>query len=277
MPPTSSDIPPPNFNISDFVFRPGQPYVARPGLLDSTQELFGQERYVSALKPLLAILAESPHDQEALTLALLVVGRARTQQVQANEALSQTYLLDRRLDPIFAVCSKCKRSSWAPVNCLFGPAAHITNPIGVQCRSCGYVVCRKCLQGRDACLNCGSADFRAPVYPTGRQPHQLERRLQPVVAAIVLREGPIPPDVGVAFDAGSASALLSPDVLESPGGVHISVHPVHPWRDDAQKLAYAIAAMQIGEGKTAARMETAIAGSTTGQDGIRACLLKLYA
>jgi hypothetical protein len=273
MPPTFSDIPPPNFNISDFVFRPGQPYVARPGLRDSTENLLQQERYVSALKPLLAILAESPRDQEALTLALLVVGRARTQQVQANEALSQTYLLDRRLDPIFAVCSKCKRSSWAPVNCLLGSASRITNPIGAQCRSCGYVVCRKCLQGRSVCLNCGSADFRAPVYPTGRQPHQLERRPQPVVAAIVLREGPIPPD---AEWIQGLLALLSPDVLESPR-VRISAHPVHPWRDDTEHLAYAIAARLINEGETAARMETAIAGSVTGQDRIRAYLLKLYA
>ena len=40
--------------------------------------------------------------------------------LNAEEALTDRYLYDSRLDSVFAVCSACRRSSWVPDECLFG-------------------------------------------------------------------------------------------------------------------------------------------------------------
>ena len=263
------DFPPAKFNVSDFVFRPEFSYSPTPGLSESTQDLVQQRRYRSALEPLLETLAESPRDQEALTLALLVLGSTRTSNVQANEALSNRYLLDRRLDPLFATCCKCGRT-WAPHNCILPIQQEPLNPMGQQCWACGYVMCRKCYEGLTGCPNCQSTALRGRVFPTGRTPRQLERRNKPVAAAIIFREGPIPPDVAW------LDALLdpvSPDVF----GSDIHVRPVPEWPDDMRAVAMFTAIRLIDAGRIQASLTDAIGNEVKSVDGLRVYVLKLYA
>lgn len=265
------EFPPAKFNVSDFVFRPDFSYSPRPGLSGSTELLVQRQRYRSALEPLLKILADSPRDQEALTLALLVLGYTRTSNVQADEALGNRYLLDQRLDPLFATCSKCGRT-WAPHNCILPIEQEPLNPIGKQCWGCGYVMCRKCFEGLTACPNCQSTALRGRVYPTGRTPRQLERRNKPVAAAIVFREGPIPPDIAW---LNALFEPLSPDILESAGAA-MNVHPVPEWPRDMQAIAMAMAARLIGDGRIKATLNDAIGAEVRSVDGLRVYVLKLY-
>ena len=269
-------FPPSNFNLSRFVFRPRVDYVPRPGLQDQIELMTREGRYRSALHVLLSVLRTAPHDQEALTLALIVLGRARTEQVQADEALGPRDLYDTALDPVFAVCSLCARASWAASSCVFShaiPHAIATNPVGKQCWGCGYVMCRNCYQGTSNCPKCGSPDLRAPVYPTGRHSRQLQRRNAPVVCTLVLREGPIAPDgqwMSAFFD------VLSPDVLED--GSHLVTWPIQPWRPDIADLAMAFAAQVSGDGKHGPlALDTMIGAEVLSHDGLRVYVVKLYA
>jgi hypothetical protein len=266
-------FPPGKFNRSEHVFRPGEPYESRPGLSESTERLVLQRRYLSALQPLLEILAENPRDQEALTLALLVVGAAQAERAQAGEALGKEHLHDRRLDPIFAVCSHCRKTSWAPQNCLFGSAAQVLSPVGVQCRNCGYVVCRSCTSGTKICPNCGMPALRSPVYPTGREPRQLARGRKPLVRAVVFREGRVAPEREWLVQL---FALVSPDALE--GEVQWSALPAFPWRSNMGELALAVAARMLKGGLHGDfRLEDSIGAEVRAADGSRAYVLKLYA
>ena len=101
-------------------------------------------------------------------------------------------LLDLRLDCLYAMCSLCKKTSWAPHAGLLDSAIKamsVANPAGLQCRNRGYVVCRNCFVSEN-CINRGQNQLRSPVHPTGRLPKQLERRSKSVAAAIILREVP---------------------------------------------------------------------------------------
>ncbi len=269
------DFPPTNFNLASFVFRPDFAYSPRPQLRDRVVASTNENRFRSALAPLLEILTDSPHDQEALTLAMIVLGESRTENVQGEESLGDADRRDRRLDPLFAVCSHCRRISWVPHNCIFFDGrAEITvnNPIGLQCFGCGYVLCRRCYAGITACPNCGSPDLRTSVYPTGRRPTQLERRSKAPAVTLVFREGPIPPDTNW---LNETLGLMSPDSLE-PGAV-ISTYPVYPWLDDIARVSMAVAANQLSErGPRTATLNNPIAAELKMPDGARVYILKLY-
>jgi hypothetical protein len=270
-----SEYPPGQFHLSEFVFRPGLPYTPRPGLQDRIERLRSEGRDRSALEGLLEVLENSPRDQEALMLALIVLGRGRTEQRHAAEVIPREYLLDRRLDPIFAVCSHCKTSSWTPTNCLLHGRladAQVNNPIGLQCWGCGYVMCRKCYPGLRTCPNCGSSDHRAPVYPTGRTPRQLERRPQPVAATLVFREGPLAPDPEW---MKALLAEVSPDALAS--GARISAFPAYPWPANIEHIALFSAMRLKDEGRLPpVRMDDVVGGEVRSADGLRVYVLKLY-
>jgi hypothetical protein len=269
------EYPPDQFHRGDFVFRPGLPYTPRPGLLDAVERLRLEGRNRSALEVLLEVLDDSPRDQEALTLALIVLSGGRTEQRHAAEVIPPEYLLDRRLDPIFAVCSHCTTSSWAPTNLRHGQrqTGHVANPIGVQCWGCGYVLCRKCYPELPACPNCGSSDRRAPVYPTGRTPRQLTRRPQPVAATLIFREGPLGPEPEW---MQSFLDKVSPDSLAS--GARIRAFPAYPWPADIEHVAMFSAMRLADEGRIPpVRMDNVVAGEVRSADGLRVYVLKLYA
>jgi len=269
-------FPPSGFNLSPFVFRPGLDYVPHPGLQQQVEALNREGKFRSALRLVLSILRTAPHDQEALSLALIVLGRARTDQVQADEALGPRYFYDPALDPVYAVCSLCTRASWAASSSLFAhaiPNANVANPVGKQCWGCGYVMCRNCYQGKSNCPNCGSADLRAPVYPTGRHSRQLQRRATPVVCTLVLREGPITPDanwISTLFE------VLSPDVLDD--SAKLLAWGIQPWRPDIADLALAFAARVESDGKHGpVRLDNLVQAEVLSPDGLRVYVVKLYA
>jgi hypothetical protein len=247
---SNSVFPPDTFNRSKNAFRPAHIGPSEQGLelANKVAGLKSGGRLRSAMDVIFGVLTREPNDQVALRLAMEVVGTtSRTSGLEATEPLTPEYLYDRRLDPIFAVCSKCERSSWVPTKCLRAfdmPEMEIavSSPIGCQCYDCGYVVCRKCMpvQRIDTemsivsrvCLNCGKTDVRPTVYPTGRLPAQLSRTEGEITLIIIFREGPVVPG------GEYIKELLKghcPDALR--GGTRIKAVPVENWPDKIEMLA----------------------------------------
>jgi len=285
-----NEYPPDTFCLSGNVFRPQPVQKVTPGLADRVQRLTGEGKFRSALDELFPILDQDPMDQEALRLAMIALGVPRTQQLQAPEPLGLSYWLDTRLDPVFAVCSHCQRS-WVPHLLYFIKEPRVTNPIGMQCRACGYVVCRNCLAKSNAvpstragdgldvnflsrlCPNCKKLSLGFPVFPTGRPPRQLERRPQPVSAVVVLREGPIAPDYEYMRDLLEP---LSPDALQ--GNAHLIAVPVDSWPNDIGNVAMAILARHSVDGKILWDQSIPpVAASLTDENGLNVYILKVFA
>lgn len=199
-------------------------------------------RHRTAMDMVFRVLDHDPEHDAALRLALTIAGASRTAILEASEPLTPQYLLDRRLDSLFAVCSAC-RSSWAPTNCLTTYQKQaIINPVGVQCYACGYVVWRKCLQSSafdvgmaivsQVCPNCGGEVLGTPVYPTGRTPAPLRRHARRVEQPFLFREGPLPPDVETITELVK---VVSPDAFEDDA--EIFGLPVENWRTDMEEFA----------------------------------------
>jgi hypothetical protein len=204
-----NDLPPGNFNLIDNAFQPTKKdnYEHIKGLTEKVSDLTSKGRLRSALDEIFKVLDQHPDHPQALHLAMVVMGRDQDDMRRAAEPISDIYYNDRRLDPIFTVCSRCKRANWISRNALFGDVHSMTifDPAGLQCYNCGYVMCRHCLRevyGNDylsdtatlACHNCGKTALRIPVYPTGRTPQQMKRHKRPVICVILFRHGPLPPD-----------------------------------------------------------------------------------
>ncbi|HET9914184.1 MAG TPA: hypothetical protein VFQ13_19980 [Anaerolineales bacterium] len=198
------------------------------------------------------MLDKDPYHAQALDLALIVIGGIRTTQLQAQEPLTTAYLLDRRLDPIVTMCSRC-RKSWIggdpllmPGMQLFASFVSINSgaPRPMQCYHCGYVLCSECITDIMAgdplapgtlptkCPVCGANELKRPAYPTGRPPQQMARHAEPVVQVIVFREGPVPPDN--AF-LKSFIEQFSPDAIEDQAKL-VGV-PLFPWPADVETVA----------------------------------------
>lgn len=236
---------------------------------------------------LLRILARKPGDQEALFLASIVFGSvAHTEHLTAVEPLTKRYTYDRRLDPLWVLCSKCG-TTWVPSSLHMGPLAHsqitLMNPIGMQCQTCGYTLCRECLKKKkigvgaalyqSPCPYCPGQELRAPVHPTGRPPAQFERRSEPITAAFLFREGPIPPDreyMRSFFDA------RSPDVLDDECPV-IPI-AVGAWPQEPEVYARAYLFDLVQKGALAKELLDTVESGTVVDDehGARLHLVKLY-
>lgn len=194
-------------------FRPQPLKTSTPGLLNVIQKLSTQGRFRSALDILFEILDRSPNDAEALELAMIVISLVdtRTRELEALEPLTMRYRNDTRLDSIYAVCNRCQKS-WVPGECLFVEKYTQLSVFGkrdMQCPLCNYTLCVDCLPDclppdggelglqslSQPCPNCQAGELTFPVYPTGRLPRQMPRRPNRVIAAVVFREGPIPPNL----------------------------------------------------------------------------------
>ena len=204
----------------------------------------GRDR--SALHEIFQTLDQDPQSEAALRLAVLLLGGSRSAQMQSVEPISQNDLIDRRLDPIYTMCSQCKNNMWISINWQHSAARMVvTNPIGLQCQDCGYVVCRECLNKTikmslgpetypNRCPNCGKNTLGTPVYPTGRTGLQMERRADSISHVFLFREGPLPPDPDYMKEI---LAEVSPDVLDS--NCKLSGLNVWPWPEEI--ASYAIA------------------------------------
>ena len=201
-------------------FDPRRKWVPTPGFASRINELEQAGHYRTAIEEILKMLDSDPANQEALWLAASILSSGRSKELAAAEPLSETYLLDRRLNPVWAVCNRCA-ASWVPDPVGFDFAGRIVlNPVGAQCLNCGYTLCHECLaqagvghggSSSNACPHGCGVHLSVPVYPTGRKDRQLTRRRQRVTHVYLFREGPIPPDSHYAHEI---LGICSPDALE---------------------------------------------------------------
>jgi hypothetical protein len=253
----SPRIPPGNFNLIDHPFRPTRDYQPIPGFSDKVRALEEKKRFRSALDEIFKVLDSHPGHPEALMLAMILLGEGRTELLCAEEPIPEAYKYDTRLDPIYAVCSHCRRKEWVPEAIAVMQYAHmmVMNPVGLQCYNCGYVVCRDCLQDLPSgiglslasrtCPNCFENALDTPVFPTGRRPHQMTRHTASVVHVVIFREGPIPPDDQ---DIQKLLEIVSPDILENIG-TSVTAFPIPSWSDDIDRLADAVVMRMEADGK----------------------------
>lgn len=277
---------PPDTYCYPGVFRPRPPEQLTPGLAEKIQLLMGAGRFRSALDVLFPLLDRKPDDQEALTLALGVIGRGRSQDLRAPEPLGPRYLYAPPLDPLFTVCTRCG-NTWASARCLldtyYAQNMGVMNAAGAQCWRCGYVLCRECFDRQhvgidvslvgSTCPACGENALRAPAYPTGRPPMQLPRRPVPVSAVVVFREGPVPPG------AEYITALLearSPEALNA--GAEMIGLPLDPWPSDASRTTGHALDRLVESGRIRREaLADADAGIFADERGVKAYLVQLYA
>lgn len=258
-------LPPTTHNLSERAFRPGLSF-GQPieGLNDTVMRLYNQGRFRSALDEIFKILDKDPDNPQALDLALIVAGGIRTTRIQAQEPLTPAYLLDRRLDPIVTVCSRCGKA-WIGGDPLLMPGFQLFQfavminsgaPRPMQCYNCGYVLCSECIIGimsddplapqdiPETCPNCGQDMLKRPAYPTGRPPQQMARHSEPVAQVIVFREGPVPPDE--AFLKGFLEPI-SPDALTDRAKL-VGI-PVFPWPSNIEAMSLSTLAQKEARGE----------------------------
>ena len=278
-------IPPGDFNLIEHPFRPASDYTRIEGLTERILALDKQGRLQTALDEILKALDAHPDHPEALKLAVLIAGSSRTTRLQAQEPISKASLADRRLDPIFAICSHCRKSRWVPYTYIFAHTSvnfTMSNATGLQCYNCGYVVCHDCFSlnhiamglsiVKQSCPNCHEEQLNVPVFPTGRAPAATPRLATPLARIIIFREGPIPPDGEYIHEL---LEHISPDALETPG-VGITAYPVSSWPDDMIDLAMAILANMEGEGKLPpGSLSSAIYMPFHDKHGIRVYIVKV--
>lgn len=235
---TKSNFPPSTFNVIGNAFRPTGGYDRIEGFAEKVFDLMKKGRFRSALDEILKVLDHSPEHEEALRMAMFVFGGSKTEHLQALEPITEVYTTDPRFDPIFAVCSNCKVSTWSPTNCLYDGQVSVTNPLGLQCYNCGYVLCRECYLGEHVsqgvveigrvCTNCSASDLRPVVFPTGRSPMRMMRDSSARKTQIfIFREGPVRPDIDYIQEL---LGRLCPDALKD--GVEITSSSIETWPDN---------------------------------------------
>lgn len=282
--------PPSTFNFSERAFRPGGAFTkVIPGLSEKVQSFHREGRLRSAMDEIFKALDQDPHNAQALDLAMIVMGGERQKHLQASEPLTEAYRADRRIDPIFAVCSHCKVTEWVPSNQwladLTDSSVSMLNPSGLQCYSCGYVMCRDCMRKTynikegdvypNLCPNCGKPDLRFPVYPTGRPSRQMEQYLGRVERIVVFREGPVPPDVDY---IENLLPIVSPDALI--GGIRITGIALSVWPDKLEAfVATQLWTLYTTEGASSNIKEQVLSNAHfhtyVDQWGTRVCFVKI--
>ena len=278
-------IPPGDYNLIEHPFRPTRNYTPIEGLAARIRQLEEQGRFRSALEEIFKALDSHPSHPEGLTLAIIVLGESRTSRLYATEPIPDSYLLDTRLDPIYAVCSHCKKQEWIPdaVTLLLSyEKIALMNPIGLQCYNCGYVVCYKCLLGyrygvgsaivSQTCPSCSKEALGTPVFPTGRLPHQMKRQVGSFAHILIFREGPVPPDGEY---IKKLMEMVSPDVLES-NTTTFTAFPAPVWLDDMYQQANAVLAkMELDDKLPAGSVGKAEATYVQDEYGTRGLVVKV--
>jgi hypothetical protein len=247
--------PPPNRRA----FRPSETFTPVPGLDEQVQPLVHAKRFRSALKLILEVLSRDPGNEHALRLAVIVAGASITGRREAAEPLTPGQFNDSRLDPIIAVCTACRQKSWVPSAYLF-PVFDVTisNPAGVQCHACGYVLCRECIHAKKSIFDIVMREVtlfrrRCPacrkrmetmVYPTGRERLELRRAGARLLHLFVFRSGPVPPD------AAYLQELLPSTCAQAlEDGAETYVFPAFPWPENIEEIAKFVVLRSVDAGK----------------------------
>ena len=250
-------IPPPPPNRR--AFRPSETFTPVAGLDEQVQPLVHATRFRSALKPILDVLTRDPGNEHALRLAVIVAGASISARREAAEPLNPEQFNDSRLDPIIAVCSACRQRSWVPSAYLFAMFdVSISNPAGVQCPACGYVLCRECIHAKKSIFdmvvrevklfrrNCPACrtKMETMVYPTGRERRELRRAGARLLHLFVFRSGPVPPDAAYLQEILPSTCSQA---LEDRAEIH--VYPAFPWPENIEEIARFVVLRSVDAGK----------------------------
>lgn len=190
-----------------------------PGLLRRVEELLNENRHRTAMDEVLRHLRRDPDSGSALLLAIMILTPSRSVRLESPEPVTRRQSSSALLAPIMTECSRC-RSVWCSNHTLIfkpGVALRILNPIGLQCQTCRYTMCRACLdrtrqlldEGESeavdiptavegSCPTPGHGALALPVLPTGRS-DVVPVHPDEVEGVIVSRDGPIPPTVDQAL------------------------------------------------------------------------------
>lgn len=180
-------------------------------LRNTVAGLLGEGRHRTALDEALRHLRRDPEHADALFVALTVLCQGRTPRLTSPEPPTDVQRASALLAPVTTECSAC-HGRWYSTHTIVdqGGRINVTNPVGLQCQSCRYTLCRDCLRGKQPpsytdpvdvaepvggyCANagCGPKPLTTPVLPTGRHdvtPTDPDR----IEGVIVVRDGLIRP------------------------------------------------------------------------------------
>ncbi|KAB8168833.1 hypothetical protein FH609_007035 [Streptomyces sp. 3MP-14] len=138
---------------------------------DAVRRLHEEGRYATALDLVLRQLRDVGPSEDAFFWATTLLF---TTQHATGPDVAEPVPRERRSNPYFAPvateCAACARFWFSSHPALANVRLNVANPIGVQCQSCRYSLCRACYDPADArCPEPGCrGTLGVPVLPTGR-------------------------------------------------------------------------------------------------------------
>lgn len=143
----------------------------RPELTDEVERLAAEGGYKSALDVILRHLRAEGRSAEAFRLAqeLLHLGQRRTPDPRVTEPVTPEQHGNPYFAPVATECARCARFWYSGHALAEDMSLAVSNPIGVQCQTCRYSLCRECFSPRDGhCPEGCGGELGVPVLPTGR-------------------------------------------------------------------------------------------------------------
>ncbi|MFE0027336.1 hypothetical protein [Amycolatopsis sp. NPDC059021] len=162
------------------------------GLTDEVDRLWDQGRFGSAVDVILRYLRTYGRSAAAFRWALPLLRATRTPDANIVEPVTDAQRGNPYFAPIATECARCQ-SYWYSGHVLVREhRMTVTNPIGRQCQSCRFTLCRDCFTLDDVrCPEEGCfGELGVPVLPTGR-PRGLpaNRHTEKIEHVIILWEG----------------------------------------------------------------------------------------
>lgn len=142
-------------------------------LTDEFDRLWTEGRHKSALDAALRHLRAEGRSPEALHLARVLLSvKSRTPDPQVVEPVTPGQYGSRYFAPLATECARCD-AYWYSGHAFATGRRGVLNPIGVQCQSCRYSLCRDCFDQPDQprgqlCPEGCEGELGVPVLPTGR-------------------------------------------------------------------------------------------------------------
>jgi tetratricopeptide (TPR) repeat protein len=148
-------------------FRFPEYYDVPEDLSDEVDRLRLQGRDRTALDTLLAVLQRDGGSAGVFGLALgLCVIQSGS---DSAEPVTRQQLSSPHLAPIATECSACQRYWYSAHQVLSDGVMSVVNAVGVQCQTCRYSLCRKCMTADRQCPEPECAGtLGTPVLATGR-------------------------------------------------------------------------------------------------------------
>ncbi|MFJ8827805.1 hypothetical protein ACIREE_39495 [Streptomyces sp. NPDC102467] len=179
-------------------------------LRESVMALVKAGRRRTALDVVLRHLRQDPESTDGLFVALVALEGSRTALLECPEPPTDGQRASALLAPLATECSACHAMWYSQHTVLVSHGSteiNVSNPIGLQCGTCRYTLCRNCLSTSDTgsytedvdtphtvrgyCENCRQ-QLTTPVLSTGR--HDVQP-IHPdtIEGVVVVRDGLIRP------------------------------------------------------------------------------------